>query len=116
MNKEDRLAQMMADAALDEKAIDVVILDVRELTIIADFFVIASGRSTIQVKNIADGVEKKFAKEGILPVRREGHQEGKWIIVDFNSTILHVFRQEEREYYELENLWADAKRIDMAMF
>jgi ribosome-associated protein len=109
--KEDRLVQIIAEAALDEKASDVVILDVNKLTVIADYFVIASGRSTLQVRSIAQNVEKRLAEVGIFPTRREGLQEGKWVILDYSSVILHVFRQEERDYYDLENLWADAGHV-----
>lgn len=111
MIKEDRLAQIIAEAALDGKASDVVILDVNKLTVIADYFVIASGRSTVQVRSIAENVEKMLAEVGIFPTRREGNQEGKWVILDYSSSILHVFRQEERDYYDLENLWSDAGQV-----
>lgn len=114
MITEDRLVQIIAEAALDEKASNVVILDVSKLTVIADYFVIASGRSQIQVRSIAENVEKTLAAAGIFPTRREGYQESKWVILDYNSTILHVFRQEERDYYDLENLWADASQVDLA--
>lgn len=113
MIKEDRLVQMIAEAAVDEKASDVVILDVNKLTVIADYFVIASGRSNIQVRSIAEYVEKKLAEAGIFPTRREGYQEGKWVILDYSSVILHVFRQEERDYYNLENLWSDAGQVEI---
>jgi ribosome-associated protein len=110
---EDKLVQIIADAALDGKALDVVILDVRDLTVIADYFVIAGGRSVVQVKSIADIVEEKLAEYGIMPIRREGHEEGKWVILDYNSTMLHVFRQEEREHYALENLWGEARSVEI---
>lgn len=113
MIKEDRLVQIIAEAALDEKAADVVILDVSQLTVIADYFVIASGRSTVQVKSIAENVAKTLERKEIYPVRHEGNQEGKWVILDYGSTILHVFRQEERDYYDLENLWAGARYVDI---
>ncbi|MEN6462428.1 MAG: ribosome silencing factor [Syntrophomonas sp.] len=113
MIKEDRLVQMIADAALDGKALDVVILDVRDLTVISDYFVIAGGRSVVQVKSIADMVEEKLAQYDIQPIRREGHEEGKWVVLDYNSTMLHVFRQEEREHYALENLWGEARHVEV---
>ncbi|MGI5911391.1 MAG: ribosome silencing factor [Syntrophomonadaceae bacterium] len=106
------LALMIADACLNEKAFDVVVLDVRELTVIADYFVLASGRSPIQVRSIIDGVERILSEEkNIKPLRREGHQQGLWAVLDYNSVLLHVFRQQEREYYNLENLWGDARQI-----
>lgn len=114
MSKEADLVQMIADAALDENAIDLVILDVSELTVIADYFVICNGRSSVQIQSIAANVEKVLKeKEGILPLRRDGVQQGKWVILDYGSVILHVFAQEERDYYKLEKLWGDAKGIQV---
>lgn len=111
MVEDEKITQMIADACLDEKAFDVLILDVKGLTVIADYFVLASGRNTIQVKSIVDNVEKKLLEENIKPLRREGQQQGLWAVLDYNSVLLHVFRQQEREYYNLENLWGDARQI-----
>ncbi len=111
MSPEEKLAREIADACLDEKAQDVIILDVSKLTVIADYFVIASGRSVIQVRSIMEHVQDVMSEQDIKPTRKEGFQQGVWSVLDYNSVILHVFRQEEREYYQLENLWADAARI-----
>ena len=100
------LAKRIADVASEEKAVDVVVLDVREMTVLADYFVIASGRSTIQVKMIAENIEDILLEEGYRALRREGFNEGRWIVLDYGSVIVHVFRQQEREYYQLEKLWA----------
>jgi ribosome-associated protein len=107
---EDKLVQIIADACLEEKALDVVILEVADLTVIADYFVIAAGRNIIQVKSIADTVEKTLKQYNILPTREDGYQEGTWVVLDYSSTILHIFREEERNFYGLENLWGEAKR------
>jgi ribosome-associated protein len=109
--EDERLAQMIAEACLEEKAFDVLILDVRDLTVIADYFVLASGRNPIQVKSIVENVEKKLEHEDVKLLRREGHQQGLWAVLDYNSVLLHVFRQQEREYYNLEILWADARQV-----
>ncbi len=111
MIEDDKLVQIIADACLDEKAGDLIILSVGDLTIIADYFVIASGRSTIQVRSIVEHVEEKLKEYGVMPIRKEGHEEGLWGVMDYGSTILHVFREQEREYYKLEDLWGDAKEI-----
>lgn len=111
MVEDERITQLIAEACLEEKAIDVVILDVKDLTIIADYFVLASGRNTMHVKSIIDNVEKKLWEKDIKPLRREGQQQGLWAVLDYNSVLLHVFRQQEREYYDLENLWGDARQI-----
>lgn len=111
MLKDDKLVQIIAEACLDEKAQNVVILNVGDLTVIADYFVIASAKSTVQVKSIVDYVEASLAEYDIHPSRREGHQEGVWAVLDYSSIILHIFRNEERDYYGLENLWGDARQI-----
>lgn len=112
MNNLYSIAEMVVEAALDEKAFDLTVLDVGDITVIADYFVIASGRSVVQIRSIADNVEKKLEEAGIVKIRREGYQQGKWVVLDFGSVIFHVFRQEEREYYNLETLWGDAKKIE----
>ena len=105
------MVQAVADAALEENAADLTILDINELTIVADYFVICSGRSIIQNRSIADNVENRLREKGVGVLRKEGYDDGKWIVLDFGSTILHVFRQEERDYYKLEDLWADARGV-----
>ena len=111
MLNEEELARAVAAACLDEKAADVVILDVSELTIIADYFVIATARNRIQAHSIVRRVQESLQEFDILPVRVEGVEQGRWAVMDYSSTILHVFQGEEREYYDLENLWGDAKEL-----
>jgi ribosome-associated protein len=105
------LAIAAARAAASKKAADVVIMDMRELLVITDAFVIASGGSDRQVKTIAEAMEDAVRDLGVKPVRREGEREGRWILLDFVDFVAHVFVHEEREYYDLERLWADAPRI-----
>ena len=76
-------------------------------TIIADWFVIASGRSTTQVKALCDELEEKTAEKGMIARRKEGYQEGRWIVMDYGTILVHIFHPEEREYYKLERLWVD---------
>ena len=101
------LARKIAAVLDEKKASDIVIIDLSEKSIIADYFVIASGRSTTAVKSLTDNVDEKLSKEGIEPLRRDGFSEAKWIAVDYGSVILHVFNEETREYYRLERLWID---------
>lgn len=96
-----------AEALYKKKAQDIVALDVSTLTIITDYMVIASGRSAIQVKTLAEDVEEALAKEGLHVRRREGQQEGRWVVLDYGTIMVHVFHQEERAYYNLERLWED---------
>ena len=101
------LARKIAAVLDEKKASDIVIIDLSEKSIIADYFVIASGRYTTAVKSRTDNVDEKLSKEGIEPLRRDGFSEAKWIAVDYGSVILHVFHEETREYYRLERLWID---------
>jgi len=110
---EDKIVRCIADAALEEKALDLIMLDVRELTILADYFVIASGRSSVQIRSIAENIEKKMAELGIDLLRRDGYQESKWVVLDYGSWIVHVFHPEQRDYYKLEDLWGDAPAVQV---
>lgn len=100
-----------ARAAADKKASDVIVLAVGELIVITDYFVIASGTTERQVRTIADSVERALASKGVKPLRREGLEHGRWALLDFVDIVVHVFTDEERDYYELERLWKDAPRL-----
>ena len=86
---------------------DDILLDVQHLTIIADYFVIASGRSGNQVRALIDEVDDKLSEQGVEPRRREGVNEGRWAVLDYGTVLVHVFHEQEREYYNLERLWMD---------
>jgi ribosome-associated protein len=105
------LATLAARAASAKQARDVVVLDVRDLIVITDYFVIASGASDRQVRTIAEEIERTVKDRGMKPVRREGEREGRWVLLDFVDFVAHVFRDEERQYYGLERLWADAPSV-----
>lgn len=107
-----QIAGLAAEAAGDKKARDVKTLQLSELTIITDYFVICSANSTTQVKAIADNIEEKLKEQGMAPLRREGMREGRWILIDYGSVVVHVFLEEERNYYNLEKLWGDAKVVE----
>ena len=106
------LAVAAARAASVKQAEEVVVLDVRDLIVITDYFVIASGSNDRQVRTIAEEIERTLREHGVKPVRREGQHEGIWVLLDFVDFVVHVFRNEEREYYGLERLWADAPTVD----
>lgn len=91
----------------DKKATDIVAIDVADRTIVADWFVICSGSSIIQVKAICDEVLDKYEEIGLHLRRQEGYTEGRWIVLDFGHILLHIFYPEEREYYNIERLWID---------
>ena len=107
----NELVQLAVQAAEDKKAIDPITLDISGVSLVADYFIICSGRTDIQVRAIAKEVEERLAMEGLAPQRVEGKTEGVWILLDFADFIVHIFRQQEREYYNLERLWADAEQV-----
>lgn len=107
----EELADLIAGYALDKKAVDVTILDLRSVAGYTDFFVIASGGSDRQTKAIHDGVAEGLKREhGLLPRRVEGVQEARWILADYLDVVLHVFTPDTREHYRLEQLWGEVPR------
>lgn len=98
-------------AASAKKALNLVVLDVAELTSIADAFIICSGRSNRQVNAIADSIVVNLKKHKIKPLSIEGTREGHWVLLDYGHVIIHVFYEPVREFFDLEGLWVDAKRI-----
>ena len=99
-------------AALGRKALEVVVLDVRELTSVADVFIICSGRSNRQVTAIAEFIHLELKKNKIKPLSVEGLKEGQWVLLDYGHVIIHVFYEPVRTLYDLEGLWIDAERIE----
>jgi ribosome-associated protein len=102
------LARRAVDLCSDKKAADIVLLEIGHLTTVADYFVICSGSSERQLGAIADGVVEGLREEGIRPIGREGSANAHWMLIDFGSVIVHVMAQPEREFYQLERLWAEA--------
>ena len=105
------IAVTAARAAAAKQAADVTILDVHGLIVITDYFVIASGETDRQVKTILEEVERAVRELGEKPIRREGDADSGWALLDYIDVVVHVFAQEEREYYDLERLWRDAPRL-----
>lgn len=102
------LAIMAGKFALDKRAADIVILDLRELTSVTDFFVICSGTANVHVKAIADHVRESLSQNGQKPWHVEGMPHGTWVLMDYIDFVVHVFLNERREFYGLERLWGDA--------
>jgi ribosome-associated protein len=100
-------------AALDKKALDVVVLDLRRTPAFTDFFVLCSGQNARQVKAIADSVEESMRGARLRPSHIEGYERADWVLMDFFSFIVHVFSPHTREFYALERLWGDAERIEI---
>ncbi len=105
------LARLAARAASSKQGEATVILDLRDLLTITDYFVITSGTSDRQVKTLGEEIVRTMKGHGVRPVREEGDADAGWILLDFVDFVVHVFRKEERGYYRLENLWADAPRL-----
>ena len=112
----DRIAHWAREAAAaadDKKALDPVIIDVGEVFAVSDYFVIASGTSPRQVNAIVDGIEERLtAAGGPKPLRIEGKEEREWVLMDYGAFVVHVFHQDQRDFYQLEKLWGDRPRLD----
>ena len=108
-----QIAKAAAKIFDDKLAVDVKVLKVKELTIIADYFVIVSGQSSTQVASLADEAEYQLELLGVPSARKEGSAAGGWIVLDYETVIMHIFHSDAREFYSLERLWADAKQIDI---
>jgi ribosome-associated protein len=105
------IAVTAARAAAAKQAVDVTILDVHGLIVITDYFVICSGQTDRQIKTLVEEVERAVRDIGEKPIRREGDADSRWVLLDYIDVVVHVFAQEEREYYDLERLWRDAPRL-----
>jgi len=101
-------------AALDKKALDVVVLDLRNTPAFTDFFILCSGQNQRQVKAIADAVEETLRVARVRPAHVEGYDRADWVLMDFFTFIVHVFTPQTRAFYSLERLWGDAERVDVS--
>jgi ribosome-associated protein len=104
-------AQLMAEAADEKKAYDILILDLRGLTYLADYFVICSGSNTTQVGAIADQIMQVLAMQGVRTSHVEGQAGSTWVLMDYGDVVVHIFDEQARIYYSLEKLWNDAPRV-----
>lgn len=107
---------LLAAKALDsKKGVDIKVMEVTDLTSLADYFVICTGSSTTQINALCDCVEEKLETEGgEKALRREGHRGGIWVLLDYGCVVIHVFNDEAREFYGLERLWNDGKNVDLS--
>lgn len=109
------IVKVAVKAADSKKGKDIEVIGIRDLSILADYFVIVSGDSNTQIKAIADEIEYKLSEAGEAPHHIEGRQSG-WICLDFSSVVIHVFHSEQRQYFNLEHLWEDGEIIDTERF
>lgn len=108
------MVEVAVRAASDKKGFDIVVLDISKLTVISDYFVLVSGRSTTHVQALAEHIQEMLEREAeVRVVRREGYREGRWVLLDYGDIIVHIFVEEERAFYNLERLWGDAKQVEI---
>ncbi|MBQ7500948.1 MAG: ribosome silencing factor [Clostridia bacterium] len=110
----DELAKAAVGILDSKKAGGITVLKVTNQTVIADYFIICTGNSNTQIKSLSDELEFKLKERGIEPKNIEGFREASWIVMDYNSVIVHIFNRELREFYNLEKLWNDAEKIDIS--
>jgi ribosome-associated protein len=104
---------LLTRAALEKKACDLVVIEVGELTSIADYFIICSGRSDRQVQSIAQGVEETLGRAGLPSFSVEGANRGHWVLMDFSDVVVHIFYEPVRQFYDLDGLWGHAPRVEL---
>jgi ribosome-associated protein len=112
-NAKELSLEVFIKAVLGKKAENVVALDMRGLTSIADVFIVCSGRSNRQVSAMADHIERELRRQKIKPLSVEGAAEGQWVLMDYGHVVIHVFYESVRQFYDLEGLWSDARRIPL---
>lgn len=101
-------SKLIAKAASDKKALDIVIMNMHDLTITTDFFIVCSATTSTQVRAIADNIEEEMTKAGETFLHKEGYRNAEWILLDFGNCIVHIFTEEARRFYGLEDLWGEA--------
>ena len=114
-NGKDRsaeLARIAISALEDKKAEDVRVIDIGDVSVLADYFIIANGNNRTQVQAMADEVEQRLGRAGAEPKQIEGYQTGNWVLLDFGDVIIHIFDAQNRLFYDLERIWKDGRQID----
>lgn len=107
------MALLAVQALEDKKAEDVCVIDISEVSVVADYFIIAGGNNKSQIQALSDTVEEKLGKAG-YPLRQiEGYQNANWVLLDFGDIIIHIFDRENRLFYDLERIWQDGKKVDL---
>ena len=112
MNQALEMARVAYQALDEKKGEDIRVIDISGISVIGDYFVITNGTSDSQVRALVDNVEEKMHKAGYAAKETEGHRSGAWVLIDFGDVIVHIFDRENRQFYNLERIWNDGKRID----
>lgn len=111
-NKSKEMARLAIQALEDKKAEDIKVIDISEVSVIADYFIIANGTNRSQIQAMSDNVEETLGRAGYLLKQIEGYQNANWVLLDFNDVIIHIFDKENRLFYDLERIWRDGKLIE----
>lgn len=106
-----RLVELIKNSAEDKKAVDLTILEIGKVSLVADYFIMVTGTTKTQVHAIADSILEKLKEADYTLLHKEGYQEGLWIFLDYGSVVVHIFQPEQREFYNLERLWAQAPEV-----
>ena len=105
-------AMLARGALVDKRALDPVVLDLREITLITDYFVICHGTSNVHIRALSEAVMEALREVGVRPAGVEGRRAARWVLLDYGDLIVHIFAEEEREFYSLERLWSDAAKVE----
>ncbi|WP_418461965.1 ribosome silencing factor [Frisingicoccus sp.] len=116
MNKSKKMTSLAIKALEDKKGNDIRVIDIQDVSIIADYFIIASGSNRNQVQTMADNVEDVLGRAGYEPRQTEGYGTATWILMDYNDIIVHIFSEEDRLFYDLERIWRDGKSVGIDEF
>lgn len=112
MNKSSEMARLVIEALEEKKAEDIKVIDISQVSVIADYFIIAGGTNVNQMQALSNNVEEKMGKAGYPVKQIEGYETANWILMDFQDVIVHLFDKENRLLYDLERIWRDGKRIE----
>ena len=112
MTDAKNMALLACEALEDKKASDIKVIDIEQITTLADYFIIASGSNRNQVQAMADNVEEVLGKAGVHPKQIEGYQTANWILMDYGDVVIHIFDEENRLFYDLERIWRDGKVVE----
>lgn len=108
-----KIACLAIEALEDKKAEDICVIDISEISVLADYFIIAGGNNTSQIQALSDAVDEKLGRAGYPLKQIEGYQNANWVLLDFGDIIVHIFDKENRLFYDLERIWSDGKKIEL---
>ncbi len=115
-NKIKDMAALAIEALEDKKAEDIRVIDISQVSVIADYFIIANGTNKSQIQTLSDAVEEKLGRAGYFMKQKEGFRNANWVLLDFGDIIVHIFDKENRLFYDLERIWRDGKVVDTETF